>query len=418
MKTFSYFSVTALALSILIGCTVSTPKEKTPKAVFIIVDGTPADVIESLSPPALEEIKNNGGYTRSYVGGIRNSYNQTPTISAPGYMSLITGTWGNKHNVWDNDVAAPNYHYWNVFRIVEETKPELRTAIFSTWQDNRTKLIGDGLKEAGSLHLDYKFDGLDLDTVKYPHDEESNYILEIDEDVSQEAARYIATEGPDVSWVYLQYTDDIGHRFGDGTKFHEAIRKADLQIKKIWEAIKIREQKHSENWLLIVTTDHGRDASTGKNHGGQSDRERATWIFTNKDDLNERFSKSPAVVDIVPSILNHLGVIIPDDVQRELDGVPFLGDIDLADLRAEKKGDSISLHWENFSRKKKDKAEVFITTTNYYNGGSPDKYQKVGEVLLNQERFTFAMGSGFTFAKVIVKGPHHYANTWIRETIQ
>ena len=107
--------------------------------MFIILDGIPADVIEKLNPPALREISQVGGFTRAFVGGRKETYNETPTISAPGYISLLTGTWGNKHNVWDNDIAAPNYHYWNIFRIAEKVNPDLHTALFSTWLDNRTK---------------------------------------------------------------------------------------------------------------------------------------------------------------------------------------------------------------------------------------------------------------------------------------
>jgi hypothetical protein len=403
-----------ILIFILAGCHPS-PKEKNPKAVFIIVDGIPADVIESLNPTTLEEIINLGSYARSYVGGSKEAYNQTPTISAPGYMSLVTGTWGNKHNVWDNDVAAPNYNYWNIFRIVEEVKPDLRTAIFSTWQDNRTKLIGEGLESAGRVQLNYKFDGLELDTLTYPHDDESDYILKIDEAVSAEAARYITTVGPDVSWIYLQYTDDMGHRFGDSPNFHDAIKKADIHIGKIWEAIKSREQQYSEDWLLIVTTDHGRDAVTGKNHGGQSDRERTTWIVTNNTSLNERFRQTPAVVDILPSLLNHLQISVPEKIQGELDGVPFIGDVDLADLRAEKNGDSISLQWKNFSRERDATADVFFATTNDYKTGGIDNYQNAGKVFLKNESFTFVLDKDSNFAKVIVKAPHHSVNTWIQD---
>jgi len=121
---------------------VTLPK---PKALFIIVDGIPADVIEKLELPALKEIQQAGGYTRAYTGGEAEGYSKTPTISAVGYNSLITGTWANKHNVWDNDIAAPNYNYWNIFRVAEASDTTLTTAIFSTWLDNRTKLIGEAM---------------------------------------------------------------------------------------------------------------------------------------------------------------------------------------------------------------------------------------------------------------------------------
>ena len=151
------------------------------KAVFIIVDGIAADVIERLDPPSLREIAQQGGYTRAYVGGQKGGFSQTPTISAVGYNSLLTGTWVHKHNVWDNDIADQNYSYPDVFRVAENFNPSLKTAIFSTWTDNRTKLVGEGLPQTGNLKLDYRFDGLELDTVRYPHDDNSDYIHKIDD---------------------------------------------------------------------------------------------------------------------------------------------------------------------------------------------------------------------------------------------
>lgn len=322
MIRHAVFRLIVLVMALLtLGCQARVP---TPKAVFIIIDGIPADLQESTATPNMDEIGNIGGYARAYIGGEVGGESETPTISAVGYMSLITGTWSNKHNVWDNDVAEPNYAYWDIFRIAHEHDPSLDTAIFSTWEDNRTKLIGDGLPEAGGHKLDYYFDGFENDTKRFPHDEHDTYLNEIDDLVTDEAARYIEAIGPDLSWVYLEYTDTVAHRFGDSAELAETLQVADGRVGRIWKAIKNRQQDYDEDWLIVVTTDHGRDAETGKDHGGQTDRERTIWIVTNSLNLNEKFGDNTALVDILPSLAAHLELSIPPDIEAQLDGQSFI----------------------------------------------------------------------------------------------
>jgi hypothetical protein len=162
--------------------------EKPRKVVLVILDGIPASVIEKVETPNLDEITAAGGYSRAWLGGQKGGYSETPTISAVGYNSMLTGTWVNKHNVKDNKIQFPNYHYWTIFRHFKETNPEKTIGIYSTWLDNRTKLLGEGLAETGNLKLDYHFDGLELDTVRFPHDTLSQYIHEIDKLVASKAA--------------------------------------------------------------------------------------------------------------------------------------------------------------------------------------------------------------------------------------
>lgn len=389
-----------------------TNAKKVPKAVFVIVDGIPGDVIEKLQPPGLMEISKEGGFTLAYTGGVKGTYNQTPTISAPGYIDLIDGVWGNKHNVWDNDIADPNYNYWNIFRIVKTVNPSLKTAIFSTWQDNRTKLIGEGLEAAGNVKLDYSFDGLELDTATYPHDKEDHYIRRIDEAVSAQAAAFIQERGPDLSWVYLQYTDDMGHQYGDSDQFYNAVRGADIQVKRIYDAVKLREQAFAEDWLIVVTTDHGRDAQTGKDHGGQSDRERLTWIVTNSRNLNEHFKQTPAVVDILPSICNHLNLKIPEETRVELDGTPFIGPLEFSDLKAAKQDSKILVEWNSYVTDDRT-LEIWIAPSNNYKKGDKDHYLKVAEVPVRQGKFPVTFKSNSTFFKIVIKTPRQALNTWL-----
>jgi predicted AlkP superfamily pyrophosphatase or phosphodiesterase len=214
--------------------------------------------LKELHTPALDNISKKGGYARAYVGGEKEGYSQTPTISAVGYNSLLTGTWVNKHNVWDNDIVAPNYSYWNIFRLFESQYPQKKTAVFSTWLDNRTKLVGSEAKEAGNIQPDLHFDGLEFDTVTYAHDSLGKYLLFIDEAVTDTAAANIKRNAPDLTWVYLEYTDEMGHRYGNGKMMDDAVVLMDKQISRIWEAIQYREKKFNEEWLLFITTDHGR----------------------------------------------------------------------------------------------------------------------------------------------------------------
>ncbi len=86
----SRFFIAALLLFASIA--IEAQNTITKKALFIIVDGIPADLIERVKPENLTKISKAGGYTRAHVGGEKNGYSETPTISAVGYNSLLTAT--------------------------------------------------------------------------------------------------------------------------------------------------------------------------------------------------------------------------------------------------------------------------------------------------------------------------------------
>lgn len=407
-----------LLASILVCITCIQAQEKSSrpkKSIVIIVDGIPADLIERIETPNIDAISEEGGYTRAYMGGERGGYSETPTISAVCYTSMITGTWGNKHNVWNNDLSEPNYNYKTFFRLMRDIKPDSKLAIYSTWLDNRTKLIGEGKAETNAFKFDIHFDGYEHDTISFPHDNRGQYISKIDEKVVEEAAKSLKKDAPDFSWVYLQYTDNAGHMFGDGEGMIDAIKKADRQVGDLFNAVKYREQYFNEDWMIIVITDHGRDVATGYHHGKQSDRERTIWFSTNSKNLNKHFhAHQPAIVDIYPSLARHMGLTIAEATLQELDGVPFIGDVSIADGKASLKDNTITVEWTPLEVD--GEVEVLITNTNNFKTKGEDMYTSLGTFNLKDRKASIALPNNLknsSIYKILLKGKHNILNRWI-----
>lgn len=405
--------VAAILLNLVFG--INSFAQRNSKAIFVIVDGIPADVIEKLNTPHLDAIAKVGGYARAHVGGEKGGYSETPTISAVGYNSLLTGTWVNKHNVWDNDIAKPNYNYRTIFRFLKEQYPNRKAAVFSSWEDNRTKLVGENLSATGYLKLDYHFDGLELDTLNYPHDKNRDFMHRIDESVVDKAADYIQKQAPDLSWVYLEYTDDMGHMYGDSPQFYKAVEIMDRQMGRLWSAIQYREKNFHEDWVIYITTDHGRSEKDGKGHGGQSDRQRNTWIVTNAKGLNDYFKNgNPGVVDIMPSLAKHLDIVIPRDKLMEVDGIPLVGNISATSPNAILEDGKLRITWKAVS--KKGDTKIWLATTNRFKEGGKDEYSMVAAVPLSKQKAIIDVSNNPSpFYKIVIEAPGNLLNRWVME---
>ena len=402
-----------LLLGVLCG-PLARAQARARKVVFVLADGIPADVIERAAGPHIRQLMATGTYLRAHVGGDLGTYTQTPTISAPGYNDLLTGTWGYKHNVWDNAIKAPNYHYATIFRLLKEARPAARIAIFSTWTDNRTKLVGEGLPAAGNLHFDYQADGYERDTAAFPHDKGSRYTHAIDDKVVAEAAKCLRAHGPDLSWVYLEHTDDVGHRYGDSPEQLRAVGYVDEQVGRLRAALDYRTKNFPEDWLLVLTTDHGRDAQTGRNHGGQSARERTTWLVMSTKDVNAHARRGPvAIVDLLPTIARFLQLPLPAAARRELDGVPLLGPVSVAEPRVALAGDSLRIGWTALGAPA-EQVRVWATATDRFKTGGVDDYTLLGTVPLGRQRLAVSRAAcPAAFYKIVLEGAHNTANGWL-----
>jgi hypothetical protein len=163
--------------------------------------------------------------------------------------------------------------------------------------------------------------------------------------------------------------------------------------------------------VIYITTDHGRDSS-GYNHGGQTARERTTWIVTNENNLNERFRKQPAIVDIMPSLAGFLDIRIPDQQLWEIDGISFTGKISATDARAQMTGEWIQVKWKPVH--KEGKARIWIATGNDFKTGGRDDYKMMKEVPVanGAARISVAQMPS-DFYKVVIQLPYNDLNRWI-----
>ena len=401
----------SLTVVLILSCLGLFARER--KAVIIIADGIPKDVVERLHVPVIYDIARTGAFGDSFVGGEVGMYNETPTISAVGYNTMLTGVWANKHNVFGNDNLSPNYHYWSIFKIAKEQKKPLTTAIFSSWTDNRTVLLGEGKPETGGMAIDYVYDGYDLDEKNFPHKEKDLHVFDYDERVSVEAERCIRENGPDLSWVYLWYTDDAGHMYGDGAYLDEYVLKAGEQIERVWRAVQYRQKTFGEDWLIIVTTDHGRTVN-GRGHGGQSARERKTWISTNQK-VNKRFKEGKAaMLDINPSVCEFLRMEVPEEVGMERDGIPFFGKTGISDLDVRVYDREVILRWK--ASRKNEPVSVYASPSDEFKTTGKEDWIHLGDLKAGAEEFRYYLDKigKSTFYKFVVAGEKESVNRWFK----
>ena len=405
MRRFLFIILTAL-----LACAAS--HAATRKVIYVVMDGIPADYIERVHPATVFDVARHGGYARASTGGEIGGYSQTPTISAVGYMNILTGTWLNKHNVPGNSNLDPNYNYWSLFRIAKQQPQNFTTALFSSWTDNRTVLIGAGKPETDSLSIDIVRDGYELEGSALRRADGSPDVFAIDSVVCREAAECIRTAAPDLSWVYLWYTDDAGHIEGNGRFFDDYTLKADQQIAQIWEAVKYREERFDEEWLVIITTDHGR-TENGHDHGGQSERERTTWIATNQE-VNRHFHDGQlAITDITPSICRFMGFQVPQAILWEQDGMPFIGPIDITDLKSAPYDDDVILSWRCLNQSAK--ATIYMATDNLYKTGGEDQWIPLATVPASDGEYHVKSDQlpQSKFYKFVVRTDNNHLNRWV-----
>ncbi|MDD1968935.1 alkaline phosphatase family protein [Pseudomonas putida] len=309
------------------------------KALLIGVDGVQYEqlkqAIDAGHAPVIAGLRP----MMTYTGGMVGTSTQQTTFSGPGWATVLTGAWADRHRIASND-SGLRIKTDSLFKLISLSSPTRHTASIVSWNPINDNFADD--ISAGFIELGVKCGG-------------------DDQCATERTVQELRTGNFDFIFVHLDQPDDAGHENGFGPGYQDAIAKTDKQIGLILDALGKRKRENAdEDWLVMVTTDHGRRLPDGYDHGEQSRSEKTAFIGLNKP-ANEQLTQpisdpdNPALnglyglaseADVVPTILTHLG--INTDPQRyTIDGVPLIGHVGVrqlgASLNAEKR--TVELRW-------------------------------------------------------------------------
>ncbi|HET6355089.1 alkaline phosphatase family protein [Streptomyces sp.] len=267
------------------------------KVLFVGMDGLRYDRIDAAKAPTLKSLMGNGTYGMSllYAGPMAQ------TSSGPGWSTISTGVWPDKHGVKDNTFIGKNYaKYPGFLARLNQIRPELSLFAAVDWPE---------LDTHGTVTP-----GADAKLVF-----NNNYAVN-DKVITDQTEDILRNQNPDVLFVYFGETDEMGHSYGAASqKYLDAIDVQDAYLGRLLAAIQARPSYATERWTVIVATDHGHVDSGG--HGGSSIEERRTFVLAQGPGIAAGARPADTrLVDVAATVFKQLG-ITPDPAWG-LDGKP------------------------------------------------------------------------------------------------
>src|SRR5262245_37440501 len=129
-----------VAVLVLSACALNAA-EPVKKVLYVGIDGTRFDAIEKANTPNLDGLIADGIYSPTCLI-LGERYRKNDTVSGPGWSSILTGVWADKHGVHDNKFAGTNYQEFpHFFARLKETRPAARTVSLVTWKPIHEKIV-------------------------------------------------------------------------------------------------------------------------------------------------------------------------------------------------------------------------------------------------------------------------------------
>jgi len=242
------------------------------KAIVIGYDGCRADALtlaQGKDSGIRKMLDNGASLNLVYCGGVNYpEINTQDTSTAPGWCSILTGEWADKTGITGNGITK-SMEYKTLLTSLTEEKVIDSASFVTSWNghfstDNATYNLEKAYCEENSLDVSFNLCISDTNSA-------NTVIKNLQED-----------DCSDFIFAIYEGTDHAGHAFGFSTNnpiYQVGFRINDVLAYRTLNAIEERDTYSTEDWLIIITSDHG---GFGTGHGDESIQERMTFIVTNK----------------------------------------------------------------------------------------------------------------------------------------
>ncbi len=229
------------------------------KVLVVSIDGAIGTEVEKAMPATISSLIQKGKYTW-------NGISEAKSNDATTWASMLTGVSGAKHFIEDESFRAapdpsdphslPAFYPTFLYRLME-TRPEYNTVVISPW----SSLVNTLMIEA-----------------------ETRIVPVNDQAVKDSTVSHLKSNDPEVMFVNFRSVLDAGVEGGfsvENSSYLNALNTVDGYLGEIMDALESRENYETEEWLVVVTSNHG---GTEKTFGGGSLSERNIFaIYHYKD---------------------------------------------------------------------------------------------------------------------------------------
>ena len=269
---------------------VSPQGNERRRALVIGVDGMDGEEMDFAELPMIEHLQLGGQWTRNASTQFTGA-----TSSGPGWTSILTGVEVAKHGVTSNGgYTQRNMDYSTFVQIAGES----------------------GISTSGSIQWDDVFEILEQDVLDASFNGGQ-------QSVTDWMVQRILTDDDGIMFVHLDDVDIAGHASGfsrDSETYISTVEQADVHIGDLFEAILNSPNIEEEEWLIIVTSDHGGDVEGTHGTRGADYRQIPLVVAGPSVPKGKMPTEMGSHMDTFSTVLDFLGL----GIDYAVDGVSWM----------------------------------------------------------------------------------------------